>query len=107
MSDIVSSNADPELFAVPWSLTTGTNSDLPTVPHEAQATLSVGRFFLPWTEFGQRDSVANEMTMAQAIADPMIALLNEADRVAEGSFAQLLESAARVLKSAESHRDLK
>jgi hypothetical protein len=39
------------------------------------------------------------MTIAQAIADPMIALLNEADRVAEGSFAQLLESAARVLNA--------
>ncbi|NKL23700.1 hypothetical protein [Rhizobium leguminosarum] len=39
----------------------------------------------------------SELTISQAIADPLIAILNEADGVNDRAFAQLLESAARIL----------
>jgi len=38
-----------------------------------------------------------ELTLAEAISDPMIALINQADEVDVRSFAQLLQSASRVL----------
>lgn len=38
-----------------------------------------------------------ELTVTEAVADPLIALLNEADCICNHSFAQLMQSAARVL----------
>lgn len=37
-----------------------------------------------------------DLTLPEVLADPLIAQLREADSVAFGSFAQLMESAARV-----------
>ena len=45
--------------------------------------------------------MAGEMTMSEALMDPLIALINKADGIHERSFAQLLESAARVRSFAE------
>ena len=39
----------------------------------------------------------SELSVEEAISDPLIALLNEADGVSERAFAQLLQSASRVL----------
>ncbi|WP_426131699.1 hypothetical protein [Pararhizobium sp. PWRC1-1] len=38
----------------------------------------------------------NDLTVPEAINDPMIRILNNADRISERAFAQLMESAARV-----------
>jgi uncharacterized protein len=45
--------------------------------------------------------MAGEMTMSEALTDPLIALINKTDGIDERSFAQLLESAARVRSFAE------
>jgi hypothetical protein len=37
-----------------------------------------------------------ELTVPQMLADPMIAQINKADGISDRSFAQLLESAARL-----------
>ncbi len=49
------------------------------------------------TNFRQRVSIFVEMTVAEAINDPLIGSLNEADGVNTRAFAQLLQSATRVL----------
>ena len=41
-------------------------------------------------------NMAREMTMSEALSDPLIALVNKADGIDHRSFAQLLESASRV-----------
>ncbi|WP_426131912.1 hypothetical protein [Pararhizobium sp. PWRC1-1] len=38
----------------------------------------------------------NELTVPEVINDPMIRILNNANRISERAFAQLMESAARV-----------
>ncbi|KQV80012.1 hypothetical protein ASC90_25760 [Rhizobium sp. Root1220] len=38
----------------------------------------------------------NELTISEILLDPLIALLNAADGVHERSFAQLMQSAARI-----------
>lgn len=38
-----------------------------------------------------------ELTISEAVSDPLIALMNHADNVSNREFAQMLESAARVL----------
>lgn len=38
----------------------------------------------------------NDLTVPEIINDPMIRILNNADRISERAFAQLMESAARV-----------
>jgi hypothetical protein len=38
----------------------------------------------------------NDLTVPEVINDPMIRILNNADRISERAFAQLMESAARV-----------
>ena len=45
-----------------------------------------------------------DLTGAEAAADPLIRILNEADCICERSFAQLLESAARVINGKCSKR---
>lgn len=40
-----------------------------------------------------------ELTVPEIINDPMIRILNKADRISERAFAQLMESAARVAQS--------
>ncbi len=97
MSDIVSSNADPELFAVPrpqlaaieYSTGIPAGLDDPAAPLNRRALVS--------RDLRQPVITFLELTISQAIGDPLIALLNEADGVNEKSFAQLLQSAARVL----------
>lgn len=42
--------------------------------------------------------VFSELSLTEAISDPLIGLLNEADNVDARSFAQLLQSASRVLE---------
>lgn len=42
------------------------------------------------------ETVDFELTVPQMLADPMIAQINKADGISDRSFAQLLESAARL-----------
>ncbi|WP_168253923.1 hypothetical protein [Rhizobium leguminosarum] len=42
-------------------------------------------------------SAFSDLSIADAVADPLIALVNEADCICDRAFAQLLESASRVL----------
>ncbi len=46
-----------------------------------------------------------DLTITDALDDPMIALMLNADRISPRSFAQLLESAARVLARPETADD--
>lgn len=41
----------------------------------------------------------NELTVSEIINDPMIRILNNADRISERAFARLMEGAARVSKA--------
>src|SRR5262245_11374226 len=45
----------------------------------------------------QRNCSFNEMTLSDVATDELIALLNESDGIRQQSFAQLLQSAARIL----------
>jgi hypothetical protein len=49
--------------------------------------------------------MTTEMTLTEIIADPMIALLNAADKVDDRQFAQMMQSASRVLNNRDvTHR---
>ena len=52
---------------------------------------------LPFSSPLTRKLLFPELTLIDVMSDPMIALINRADRVDARSFTQLLESASRVL----------
>jgi hypothetical protein len=60
------------------------------------AWFSASRSSLSSLLFSTEDAVGNELTLSDAIHDPMIGLINQADGISGRSFAQLLESAARL-----------
>jgi len=66
-----------------------------------------GRYFL---HYAPKECLISDLTIAEVLDDPLIQLMLDADGISWNAFAQLLESAARVLAqrketSARSHTE--